>query len=43
MDSMIMKLLRRAFLACLGFSVLTACNEEPDESDLYTFTGETIE
>ena len=23
--------------------LLTACNPEPDESDLYTFTGETIE
>ncbi|MCH5301366.1 MAG: fasciclin domain-containing protein [Prevotella sp.] len=33
--------------AVLGFGVgvtlLTACNPEPDESDLYTFTGQTIE
>ena len=28
--------------AVIGMT-LTACNPEPDESDLYTFTGETIE
>ena len=34
-----------SFIIChLSFSVaLTSCNPEPDESDLYTFTGETIE
>ena len=34
-----------AFIIChLSFSVaLTSCNPEPDESDLYTFTGQTIE
>jgi len=34
-----------SFIIChLSFSVaLTSCNPEPDESDLYTFTGQTIE
>ncbi len=34
-----------SFIIChLSLSVtLTSCNPEPDESDLYTFTGETIE
>ena len=47
---MISKIKRRhlvglSFIIChLSFSVaLTSCNPEPDESDLYTFTGETIE
>ena len=39
------KLMRQTVVAGVGvfaFAV-TACNPEPDESDLYTFTGETIE
>ncbi len=28
--------------ALLGASALTSCNKEPDESNLYTFTGQTI-
>lgn len=44
MNIMISKLVRRVGLAVLGgVLTLTACNPEPDESDLYTFTGETIE
>ena len=36
------------WLACAAlfatqYPLLTSCNPEPDESDLYTFTGETIE
>ena len=35
---------RRVWTVVIGFAMLlTACNPEPDESDLYTFTGETIE
>ena len=35
---------RNMALAFMGLTAaLTACNPEPDESDLYTFTGETIE
>ena len=26
-----------------GAVVFTSCNKEPDESDLYTFTGQTIQ
>ncbi len=35
-------LLTLSFSLSLSFS-LTSCNKEPDESDLYTFTGQTIE
>ncbi len=40
-----MKTTRRMIMAAVGGMMLsmTACNPEPDESDLYTFTGETIE
>lgn len=39
-----MKQARRNILLGVGaIAMLTACNPEPDESDLYTFTGETIE
>ena len=38
---------KKFFKACLGMLAtmlaLGACNKEPDESNLYTFTGETIE
>jgi len=36
-------MMRRMLLAGTGLVTLAACNPEPDESDLYTFTGETIE
>lgn len=40
----VFKQLRRTILIGAGAATLmTACNPEPDESDLYTFTGETIE
>lgn len=29
-------------LACLAILSLTSCNKEPDESNLYTFTGQTV-
>ena len=32
---------RRAFLGLVGVMGLTSCNPEPDESDLFTATGET--
>ena len=40
-----MKTMRHLLLTAAGGLMLTvtACNPEPDESDLYTFTGETIE
>lgn len=32
------------FVLAVGFAMtLVSCNKEPDESDLYTFTGQTIE
>ena len=39
------KKMRRTGFAVVGVlaMMVTACNPEPDESDLYTFTGETIE
>ena len=38
------KLMRRYVLVGAGaLALFTACNPEPDESELYTFTGETIE
>ena len=44
MNMSILKLARRAGLAAVGATLMLAsCNPEPDESDLYTFTGETIE
>jgi uncharacterized surface protein with fasciclin (FAS1) repeats len=45
MRNEILKTARRMLVAATGATVLslTACNPEPDESDLYTFTGETIE
>ena len=36
-------IMQRAVLASVGLVTFVACNPEPDESDLYTFTGETIE
>ena len=36
-------IMQRAVLASVGLITFVACNPEPDESDLYTFTGETIE
>ena len=45
MNINISKMMRRGILAGLGAIALTvtSCNPEPDESDLFTFTGETIE
>ena len=44
MNTTFFKQMRRTMLVGAGAVVmLTACNPEPDESDLYTFTGETIE
>ena len=46
MTNKIFPFTRRIFVAGVGALALmltTACNPEPDESDLYTFTGETIE
>ncbi len=39
------KMIQRTGMAAAGLLVMmaTACNPEPNESDLYTFTGETIE
>lgn len=39
------KMMRHSVVVAMGFLTfaVTACNPEPDESDLYTFTGETIE
>ncbi len=38
---------KRLFKACIGVFTaaiaLSSCNKEPDESNLYTFTGETVE
>ena len=34
---------RLLFMGLAAAAALSACNPEPDESDLYTFTGETIE
>ena len=34
---------RSLLLGASAALMMTACNPEPDESDLYTFTGETIE
>lgn len=36
-------IMRHVILGSMGLVTLAACNPEPDESDLYTFTGETIE
>ena len=35
--------MQRAVVVSMGVITFIACNPEPDESDLYTFTGETIE
>ena len=45
MNMNVFKMMRSAILAGTGVVVMTmaSCNPEPDESDLYTFTGETIE
>ena len=45
MNNSFMKTMRHLLLTAVGGLMLTvtACNPEPDESDLYTFTGETIE
>ena len=44
MNMSILKWMRNTVLVGAGVAAtLTACNPEPDESDLYTFTGETIE
>lgn len=45
MNLNIINMTRRMLLTGAGVIALafTACNPEPDESDLYTFTGETIE
>lgn len=44
MHNNIFKKAQRLFLAGTAITLATvACNPEPDESDLYTFTGETIE
>ena len=43
MNNKLMKLVRRAFLVGTGVMTMAACNPEPNEADLYTFTGETIE
>jgi len=45
MNTIFKKWMRRMVLtgAAAAMLVPTACNPEPDESDLYTFTGETIE
>lgn len=45
MNNNILKISRRWMVAGLGVLALgmTACNPEPDESDLYTFTGKTID
>ena len=32
-----------AALAMMSLSLMTSCNKEPDESNLYSFTGQTIE
>ena len=40
MDKKIFKL---CFGALATLVALGSCNKEPDESNLYTFTGETIE
>jgi uncharacterized surface protein with fasciclin (FAS1) repeats len=43
MKTSIFKKLGRLFFLGAGLAVTTtACNPEPDESDLYTFTGQTI-
>ena len=36
-------IMQRIMMGTMGLVTLAACNPEPDESDLYTFTGETIE
>lgn len=45
MNNTFQKWMRRMVLTGVAAAMLvpTACNPEPDESDLYTFTGETIE
>jgi Secreted and surface protein containing fasciclin-like repeats len=45
MNMNILKMMRKTILVGTGVLVMTvtSCNPEPDESDLYTFTGETIE
>ena len=45
MNKTILTWMRRTVLVGVGSAALmmTACNPEPDESDLFTFTGETIE
>lgn len=45
MNMNFLKMTRRAVLMGIGALAVSfvACNPEPDESDLYTFTGETIE
>ena len=44
MNNRFFNMMRRALLTGAGVVTLafTACNPEPDESDLYTFTGQTI-
>ncbi|MDE6003229.1 MAG: fasciclin domain-containing protein, partial [Prevotella sp.] len=42
MNNCLMKLARRVFLIGAGIAVMASCNPEPNEADLYTFTGETI-
>lgn len=36
------KWMRALGLACIGLSIFTACREEINKDDLYTFTGETV-
>ena len=45
MNINVLKLMRSVILGGVGVVAMTvvSCNPEPDESDLYTFTGETIE
>ncbi len=43
MNRILNQLTKSLFLLGLGVTILSSCNEEPDESDLYTFTGETME
>jgi len=43
MNNRLFKLVKRVFLVAIGPVIMTACNPEPNEADLYTFTGETIE
>ena len=37
------KIFKLGFGALAAVVALGSCNKEPDESNLYTFTGETIE